>query len=98
MVYILYVYKAFATRFARSLITLFGDRSVGRAKLDPSVERAESFQARPQRFPADGVVGGGGLDPVAKPARPPGPHLHSDVAVLAFATLWSPSALVALRA
>ena len=30
--------------------------------------------------------------------RPHGPHLHSDVAVLAFATLRSPSARVALRA
>ena len=33
--------KAFATRFARSLITSFGDRPVGRAKLDICRARRE---------------------------------------------------------
>ena len=91
--------RALALR-ARSLITSFGDRPVRCAKLDICRARRElsgaastiSCRPRGRRWRVE--LGARWQNQ----PRPPGPHLHSDVAVLAFATLRSPSALVALRA
>ena len=58
--------RRFGVRSARSLIASFGDRSVGRVKLDICRARRELSGAASTVSCGDLVVGGGGLDSVAK--------------------------------